>query len=115
MPEADGEGGRWRLFETIAARLAGQLLILDDLHWANAGTLRLLEHRLRRPEPPAVVAAYRDSEATRTHPLAATLADLTRAGLIERIAVRGLDEDAVRALVPGDAARIAAHTSGNPF
>ena len=115
MPEADGEGGRWRLFETIGTRLAGQLLILDDLHWADAGTLRLLEHLLRRPEPPAVVAAYRDSEVTRTHPLAATLADLTRAGLIERIAVRGLDEDAVRALVPDDAERIAAHTAGNPF
>ena len=33
-----------------AAQLDGALLVLDDLHWADAGSLRLLAHLLRRPE-----------------------------------------------------------------
>jgi DNA-binding SARP family transcriptional activator len=117
MPEADGEGGRWRLFESVVARLEGELLLLDDLHWADATTLRLLAHLLRRPEPPAVVAAYRDSEISRMHPLAATLADLRRDGLIERIALHGLDEAAVAELAGGriDAHRLQRETGGNPF
>src|SRR4051812_25667455 len=117
MPEADGEGGRWRLFEAIGARLEGELLLLDDLHWADAGTLRLLTHVLHRPRAPAVVAAYRDSEISRVHPLAATLADLRRDGLIERVALHGLDEAAVAQLAGGtiDAHTLRRETGGNPF
>src|SRR4051812_6989178 len=117
MPEADGEGGRWRLFEDIGARLEGELLLLDDLHWADAGTLRLLTHVLHRPRAPAVVAAYRDSEISRVHPLAATLADLRRDGLIERVALHGLDEDAVAQLAGAaiDAHTLQRETGGNPF
>jgi DNA-binding SARP family transcriptional activator len=117
MPEADGEGGRWRLFEDIGARLEGELLLLDDLHWADAGTLRLLTHVLHRPNAPGVVAAYRDSEISRMHPLAATLADLRRDGLIERVALHGLDEDAVAELAGGtiDARTLQRETGGNPF
>jgi len=117
MPEADGEGGRWRLFEDIGARLEGELLLLDDLHWADAGTLRLLTHVLHRPNAPAVVGAYRDSEISRMHPLAATLADLRRDGLIERVALHGLDEHAVAELAGGtiDAHTLQRETGGNPF
>ncbi len=117
MPDADGEGGRWRLFEAIGARLEGSLLLLDDLHWADAGTLRLLAHLLNRPRAPAVVAAYRDSEISRVHPLAAALADLRRDGLIERVALRGLGEDAVAELAGGriDAGTLQRETGGNPF
>jgi DNA-binding SARP family transcriptional activator/tetratricopeptide (TPR) repeat protein len=117
MPEADGEGGRWRLFEAIGARLEGERLLLDDLHWADAGTLRLLTHLLHRPSAPAVVAAYRDSEISRVHPLAATLADLRRDGLIERVALHGLDESAVAELAGGaiDAHTLQRETGGNPF
>ncbi len=115
MPEADGEGGRWRLFEAIGDRLGDSLLLLDDLHWADAGTLRLLEHLLRRRDGPAIVAAYRDSEVSRAHPLAATLAELRRAGLIERVTLRGLDESAVAQLVGRDATGLHRDTGGNPF
>jgi DNA-binding SARP family transcriptional activator/tetratricopeptide (TPR) repeat protein len=117
MPEADGEGGRWRLFEDIGARLEGERLLLDDLHWADAGTLRLLAHLLHRPHAPAVVAAYRDSEISRMHPLAATLADLRRDGLIERVALHGLDAGAVAQLAAGaiDARTLQRETGGNPF
>ena len=113
----DAHDERWRLFEAIGARVEGTLLLLDDLHWADAGTLRLLAHLLRRPKPPVVLGAYRDTEIARTHPLAGVLADLRRDGLVERVPLRGLDEAAVAELV-GDADRAAAlhrETGGNPF
>ncbi len=115
-PEGAPESARWRLFEAVGARVAGSLLVLDDIHWADSGTLRLLAHVLRRPDAPTVLAAYRDSEVSRAHPLADALADLRRDGLVERIALRGLPEAAVAELVPaGDAARLHAQTGGNPF
>src|SRR4051812_25709668 len=119
---AAAEGSRWRLFEGIAARLAPPtVLLLDDLHWADAGTLRLLAHLLRRPRPPAVLGAYRDSEISRSHPLAAVLADLRRDGLVERLPLGGLDGTAVAELVaardapPDLAGPLHRETGGNPF
>jgi len=115
------DGQRWRLFEAVAARLAGTVLALDDLHWADAGSLRLLAHVLRRPEAPLVLGAFRDSEIDRSHPLAATLADLRRDDLLERVAVTGLDARAVAQVVqarhaPAElAARLHRETGGNPF
>ncbi len=110
---SDADGERWRLFEAIGARLEGTVLLLDDLHWAEAGTLRLLAHVLRRPRPPRVLGAYRDTEIGRTHPLADVLADLRREGLVERLPLRGLTADAVQAM--GGTEEIAAETGGNPF
>jgi DNA-binding SARP family transcriptional activator len=114
LPEADGEGGRWRLFEAIGARLEGAVLVLDDLHWADAGTLRLLVHLLRRPRPPALAGAYRDAEVSRA--LADTLADLRRDGRVERVALTGLTRPEVAELVGEPlAATLHAQTAGNPF
>ena len=110
---SDADGERWRLFEAIGARLEGTVLLLDDLHWADAGTLRLLAHVLRRPKPPRVLGAYRDTEIGRTHPLAAVLADLRRDGLVERLPLRGLTAGEVQAM--GGTEEIAAETGGNPF
>ena len=113
----DAQHERWRLFEAIGARVEDAVLLLDDLHWADAGTLRLLAHLLRRPKPPVVLGAYRDTEIGRTHPLAGVLADLRRDGLVERVPLRGLDATAVATLV-GDADRAATlhrETGGNPF
>ncbi len=116
---ADGE--RWRLFDGVGARLDGSVLLLDDLHWADAGSLRLLAHVLRRPGAPVVLGAYRDSEISRAHPLAGTLSDLRREQLVERVALTGLSEPEVAGLV---AARrgpeeltgaLHRETGGNPF
>ena len=110
---ADAQDERWRLFEAIGARVEGTVLLLDDLHWADAGTLRLLAHLLRRPKPPVVLGAYRDTEIVRGHPLA----ELRREGLVERVPLRGLDASAMAELV-GDAERAATlhlQTGGNPF
>src|SRR3954452_20186952 len=62
VPGPSPDGDRWQLFEAIAALLAPPVvLLLDDLHWADAATLRLLAHLLRRPPPPAGAGAARAS------------------------------------------------------
>ena len=50
-------------------------LFLDDLQWADAGTLRLFEHLLTEPDFRFVllIGAYRDNEISASHPLRQTL------------------------------------------
>src|SRR5204863_2800765 len=68
-PQTLAPGARLRLFEAVSALLdaiaAGRplLLVLDDLHWAERPTIRLLHHLAARPygAPRMIVAAYRDT------------------------------------------------------
>ena len=101
-------GARLRLFEAVAAALADApgprvLLALDDLHWADLPSLRLLTHVLRHARPDRLVVAgtYRESELGRSHPLARALADLRRDRLVERVALSGLDTNAAEGLITG--------------
>ncbi|WP_053227862.1 serine/threonine-protein kinase [Solirubrobacter soli] len=108
----DPEMRRYRLFAAVARvldSLGPVVLVLDDLQWADASTVRLLTHLLRDAEPscllvigtvrepaPAMAALYRDWE---------------------RIALGGLDATEVRALVGAehDVASLLERTDGNPF
>ena len=67
------------------------LLILDDLHWADAPTLSLLRHVVGAGASMRVmvVGTYRDSDLARDHPLTALLADLRREQGVERIKLDG--------------------------
>ncbi len=87
---------RYRLFESVSDFLLamavgvetkGLVLILDDLHWADASTLLLVEHLARRlaHAPALLVCAYRPEEVSRDYPLASVLANLRREGLAERL------------------------------
>jgi DNA-binding winged helix-turn-helix (wHTH) protein/tetratricopeptide (TPR) repeat protein len=126
------EQARFRLFDGVAAflgRLARRRplwIALDDLHWADAATLRLFEFAASewRDAPIGLAGSYRDVEVRRDHPLAALLGALARLPHAERISLRGLSHDDVarflRAALPGNAdARLfdAVHemTEGNPF
>jgi hypothetical protein len=124
-PVAPSPGARLRLFEAVSLVLdavaAGRplLLVLDDLHWAEPPTIRLLRHLAARPEgaPQMIVAAYRDTEDS---PLSAALASLYRELPVERIALGGLDGDAVAALLGGERSpeairTLREQTGGNPF
>ena len=90
---------RHRLFEAVAdalgriARERPLVAVLDDLHWADPPTLLLLRFLVRSPSAPPMllIGTYRDTELSRTHPLAETLADLRRGRLVERISLTGLD------------------------
>lgn len=129
-PHADPDTERYALFDAVVGLLgvasaeAPIVLILDDLHWAAKPTLLLLRHLLRFGEHARVqiIGTYRSTDLDRSHPLAAMLADLHRDGSAHRIALGGLDEDAVTAYVAGAgfddeelARALASVTGGNPF
>ncbi len=132
---AEAETERFLLFEAVAGLLAVAsqerpiVLVLEDLHWAGTPELLVLKHLVRSVEPMRllVIGTYRDTDLARTHPLAATLADLRREAGVERISLGGLDDAAVGALVAAVARHeldeplvalahaIQCETEGNPF
>lgn len=91
---ADDGAARLSLFDAIGAVLAGAgrpgaplVLVVEDLHWADASSrdvLRFLISRLRG-EHVLLVASYRTDELHRTHPLRPVLAELARHPRVERI------------------------------
>jgi len=133
--QSDPETERYLLYAAIAGLLerAGGLqpllLILDDLHWADAPTLSLLRHVVAQGSsiPGMVVGTYRDSDLSREHPLTALLADLYREQGVERIKLTGLQATDVLGLMEAAAgheldedgralaAEITRETAGNPF
>src|SRR5262245_48358249 len=123
---------RLRLFDAVSqfliapAARAPLVVVLDDLHWADKGTLTLLRHIARFVAKHAIllVGMYRDVELDRQHPLADVLAVLRREVEYERLVLRGLGIDEVRTLVetiadhdvdPALTQAIGAETNGNPF
>jgi DNA-binding SARP family transcriptional activator len=125
----DDAGARHRLFDGVDSALADLaagaplLLVIDDLHWADRGTLLLTSFLLRssRPGPLLVLGTYRDTELGRHSPLTGALAELKSGGALDRIDLHGLGLDDVAALarsVLGDedvAPRVHARTDGNAF
>jgi len=104
---AEAETERYMLFDAVAGLLSAAsqhapvVLVLDDLHWARAPELLLLKHLVRSAMPLRllVLGTYRDSDLTRAHPLTSVLADLRREAGVERLALHGLDEVGVVALM----------------
>ena len=101
---ADPDVERQLLFEAVAGVLgafAPAVLVLDDLHWATRPTLLLLRHLLldATTEPLLILATYRDTDLSRSHPLSGMLADLRRADAARRIPLRGLTRDEGTAFV----------------
>jgi predicted ATPase len=130
--EIPPEQSRRLLFNAVAevlTRTAGNrpvLLLLEDLHWADEGTLSLLNHlaRLTPKIPVVIVATYRDHDLDPGGSLAATLDELTRLHLAQRIALDGLAQPDVAEMIRGLSDReppktvvdlIYSGTEGNPF
>ncbi|MFF7392572.1 AAA family ATPase [Streptomyces scabiei] len=87
------EEGTARLFE-LTARLLERLaadrtivLVLEDLHWADASTRHLLSYLLRtlRTGRLVVLATYRSDDIHRRHPLRPLLAELDRLRTVRRV------------------------------
>ncbi|MBN1568353.1 MAG: protein kinase [Acidobacteria bacterium] len=113
-------------FLTNAASVQPILLVLEDLHDSDKGTLDMLTHISRHLSGMRVLVAgtYRDVEVDRGHPLSAALAELRRASNYGRILLRGLNADEVRRMleriarqdVPwGLAEAVHRQTEGNPL
>ncbi|MDX3054776.1 AAA family ATPase [Streptomyces sp. NE06-03E] len=89
----DDEQGTARLFE-LAARLLERVsaartvvLVLEDLHWADASTRHLLAYLFRtlRTGRLVVIGTYRADDVHRRHPLRPLLAELDRLRTVRRI------------------------------
>ncbi len=128
-----GDEEQQRLFYAVTGFIAAVsavqpvALLLDDLHWADGSSLKMLQYIARhtRTNPVFILATYRDVEVGRQHPLERALRDLNREGLTEEIAVRRLDREGTAALTaatfgesevsPEFAELLHRHTEGNPF
>ena len=128
----DPEEERYRLLQAVtgflsnAAAVQPLLLVLEDLHDADKGTLDMLTHVSRHLAGTRllIVGTYRDVEVDRSHPLSAALAELRRMSRYERVLLRGLNADEVRRMlesiarqdVPwGLAEAVHRQTEGNPL
>ena len=89
---------RFRLFDALSGFLRRTsedrplLLVLEDLHAADAPSLLLLQFVVGEASGSRmlVLATFRDVEVTRDHPLAASLSELARAQGTTRISLAGL-------------------------
>jgi tetratricopeptide (TPR) repeat protein len=102
-------------------------ILIDDLHWADSATLKLLLHLARqtRSSRVLILATYRDVEVGRRGPLEEALRELQHDGVAERVQVRRLDESGTTALIASSigqaevsdefAGLLYGRTEGNPF
>jgi class 3 adenylate cyclase/tetratricopeptide (TPR) repeat protein len=145
VPDLDGRSGRpprsdvspmldrYVLFSNVARALqtaaAGRpvVMVLDDIQWADAGTVEILRYllaaELRRV---LIVATYRDTDIAGT-PIEAVLAGLWNEPGVCRIDLGGLETEAVVALAEAAAGhglgetgrdlaeRLLRDTDGSPF
>jgi DNA-binding SARP family transcriptional activator len=131
-PSSDPEGARFRLFEAttsflVAASLTQPLLlVLDDLHAADAPSLLLLQFLAGALADARllVIGAYRDADPSLRDPLAETLAELRRHPVTRSLPLVGLPQSDLGSFVsrstgvePERELVIALHraTEGNPL
>ena len=97
-----------------------QVLVVEDIHWADEATIDLLRFlgRRIRDAPVLLLATYRDDDLTPGNPLRIALGDLATQRSVRRIGLAPLSPEAVRALAGDaglDAAALYRLTGGNPF
>ncbi|HEX2023390.1 MAG TPA: AAA family ATPase, partial [Acidimicrobiales bacterium] len=132
VPSSDlGGGARFRLFDAVtevfstASQRRPLVLVLEDLHWADEASIRLLEflRHDQRPRRLAIIGTYRDTDLDATHPLARRLGELVRDGL--QLTLGGLgkrDVGALMAAMGGNGGDLSSmvpllhrKSGGNPF
>ena len=104
------------------------VIVLEDLHWADAASLEALRYLARTFEaiPILLVATYRDDEITRHHELYQLLPLLVRESQAQRLHLNRLDHDAIHEMVSvhydlekSDVEQLVEHvderSQGNPF
>jgi len=130
-PPLEARAEQQRLYESLAQfclALAPLLLVVEDVHWADAGALAVLRHLARRARslraPLLIVLTYREVELDEARALNDMLHDLTRERLSTRIKLTRLSREATGELLAAIFAEevpaefldgIYRETEGNPF
>jgi tetratricopeptide (TPR) repeat protein len=101
------------------------LIVLDNLHWADAPSLRLLEFLAPELGDSRIllIGTYRATELSRQHPLSNALGGLARAAHFVRVNLVGLSAEEVQAFIAAAGATVPAgltktlhdQTEGNPL
>ena len=131
----DSDTERYLLFAAVVSLLATVsqhqpvVLVLDDLQWADEGSLLLLRHLAASEHAMRVLVlgVYRDSELSQSQPLFDTLAALHRQIDVSRLELAGLDDSGVLSFLEAAAGQtldgagvglahaVYRETDGNPF
>src|SRR5262245_4074961 len=131
-PLLEHEQARFRLFDSVtstfkhASSARALVIFIDDLQWADAASLRLLQFLAReiRHAKLLVVATLRPGQYLSPHPLAQTAGALASQDVNRRILLHGLAEDEVGRFIEmtiGSAPNerlvrsVQRRTEGNPF
>jgi DNA-binding CsgD family transcriptional regulator len=107
------------LARVLSAR-PGSIVVLEDVHWADAATLdvvKLLGRRIDRV-PVLLVLSYRDDGLDRRHPLRVVIGDIATASGVHRVRLVPLSHGAVEELAAPydvDPDEVYRKTGGNPF
>lgn len=129
---ATPDGRRYRLFEAASQLLAAAsqsapiLLVIDDLHWADRGSLLLLRHIIRSTRQAAIyfVIAHRNDVPEWSPEFRDLVESLRREHTPARVALHRLSDDDVSHMIEEWRGRdspssliqlIARHTEGNPL
>ena len=99
-PPADADAERHRLHTAVTDLLVGVsserplLVVLEDVHWADASTLGLMRHLVRSGAGARMllVATFRDDDADVPAELASALVDVYRTEGVVRIRLGGLSQ-----------------------
>jgi ATP/maltotriose-dependent transcriptional regulator MalT len=100
-PDLASAAARFALYDALShfwlrvAREQPLLLILDDLHWADASSLKLLVFLAHELQDQAllILASWRTGETAGAHAPDETVAELSRGAGFERLSLHGLSRD----------------------
>ena len=108
-PERTTDPGqaKLRLFEAFVSLLAVParehtlLLVVEDVHWADASTRELLDYLARRliDLPSLILVTYRSDEINRRHPLLPVLQGWRRSGVAEIVELEPLSSSGIREML----------------
>ncbi len=108
------------LLDRLRTAIRATALIIEDVHWADEGTLDFIRFIGRRigGTKAIMLCTFRDDEVGPAHPLRLVLGDLVTRDTTHTLNVEPLSLDAVRALAGGrvvDHQRLHRVTGGNAF
>ena len=119
-----GRPERDELFAALLQQVTGDdrldVIVIEDLHWADEATLDLMRFLTRRirSAPVLVIATYRDDGLAPASPLRLALGDLAARRWTRRLELPPLSVEAVRAMAARtglDADQLHELAGGNPF